>query len=82
LKPENIKKSDVTRKPSVVHKISLRRREFFSPYACTIRSFRSKSKTIAIQRRIDPLGERYYDGLMIVMQYLDGLSFRVTKGKK
>jgi hypothetical protein len=38
-------------------------------------------KTIAIQRRIYPLGERYYDGLMSVMEYFDGLSFPVNRKK-
>ncbi|CAF4022126.1 unnamed protein product, partial [Rotaria sp. Silwood1] len=39
-------------------------------------------KTIAIQRRIDNLGERYYDGVINAMEYLDGLSFIVAKRKK
>ncbi|CAF2042089.1 unnamed protein product [Rotaria magnacalcarata] len=44
---------------------------------------RSKqAKTVAIQRRIDKLGERYYDGTINTMEYLDGLSFIVTKRKK
>ncbi|CAF1336267.1 unnamed protein product [Rotaria magnacalcarata] len=44
---------------------------------------RSKqAKTIAIQRRMDKLGERYYDGAINAMEYLDGLSFVVAKGKK
>ncbi|CAF2658677.1 unnamed protein product [Rotaria sp. Silwood2] len=44
---------------------------------------RSKqAKTIAIQRRIDKLGERYYDGAINAMEYLDGLSFVVAKRKK
>ncbi|CAM4798434.1 unnamed protein product [Rotaria magnacalcarata] len=33
------------------------------------------AKTIAIQRRIDNLGQRYYDGVISVMDYLDGLSY-------
>jgi hypothetical protein len=33
-------------------------------------------------RRIDHLGQRYYDGLINVMEYLDGLSFTVAKRKK
>ncbi len=41
-----------------------------------------QAKTIAIQRRIDNLGERYYDGLINVMEYLDGLSYTVAKRKK
>ncbi|CAF5169528.1 unnamed protein product, partial [Rotaria magnacalcarata] len=37
---------------------------------------RSKqAKTVAIQRRINKLGERYYDGTINAMEYLDGLSF-------
>ena len=39
-------------------------------------------KTIAIQRRIDNLSERYYDGSISAMEYLDGLSFIVAKRKK
>jgi hypothetical protein len=39
-------------------------------------------KTIAIQNRIDTLDQRYYDGLLDVMKYLDGLSQVVTKKKK
>ncbi|CAF0948876.1 unnamed protein product [Rotaria sp. Silwood1] len=38
-------------------------------------------KTIAIQRRVDNLGERYYDGVINAMEYLDGLSFIVAKRK-
>jgi hypothetical protein len=41
-----------------------------------------QAKTIAIQRRIDNLDKRYYDGLINVMEYLDGLSFTVAKRKK
>ncbi|CAM4827788.1 unnamed protein product [Rotaria magnacalcarata] len=44
---------------------------------------RSKqAKTVAIQRRITKLGERYYDGTINAMEYLDGLSFIVAKRKK
>ncbi|CAF4155499.1 unnamed protein product, partial [Rotaria magnacalcarata] len=44
---------------------------------------RSKqAKTIAIQRRMDKLGERYCDGAINAMEYLNGLSFVVAKGKK
>ncbi|CAF2972812.1 unnamed protein product [Rotaria sp. Silwood2] len=44
---------------------------------------RSKqAKTVAIQRRMDKLGERYYDGALNAMEYLDGLSFVVAKRKK
>ncbi|CAF1343242.1 unnamed protein product, partial [Rotaria magnacalcarata] len=44
---------------------------------------RSKqAKTVAIQRRINKLGERYYDGTINAMEYLDGLSFIVAKRKK
>ncbi|CAF2058936.1 unnamed protein product [Rotaria magnacalcarata] len=39
-------------------------------------------KTISIQRRIDNLDKRYYDDLIHVMEYLDGLSFTVAKRKK
>ena len=38
-----------------------------------------QAKTIAIQRRIDNLRQRYYDG---AMEYLEGLSFTVAKQKK
>ncbi|CAF1654014.1 unnamed protein product [Rotaria magnacalcarata] len=41
-----------------------------------------QAKTIAIQRRIDCLDKRYYDGLINVMEYLNGLSFTVAKRKK
>ncbi|CAF1614148.1 unnamed protein product, partial [Rotaria magnacalcarata] len=44
---------------------------------------RSKqAKTIAIQRRMDKLGERYYDEAINAMEYLDGLSFVFAKEKK
>ena len=39
-------------------------------------------KTIAIHHRIDNLSERYYDGSISAMEYLDGLSFIVAKRKK
>ena len=42
----------------------------------------NQAKTIAMQRRIDNLDERYYDGLIDVMQYLAGLLFIVAKRKK
>ena len=43
---------------------------------------RSKqSRAIAIQRRIDNLDMRYYDCLLTLMEYLDGLSFVVAKQK-
>ncbi|CAF1277492.1 unnamed protein product [Rotaria sp. Silwood1] len=41
-----------------------------------------KFKTIAIQHRIENLTERYNDGLINVMEYLDGLSLVVAKKKK
>ncbi len=41
-----------------------------------------QAKTIAIQHRIDNLGIRYYDGVINVMEYLDGLSLVVAKRKK
>ncbi|CAF1237473.1 unnamed protein product [Rotaria sordida] len=41
-----------------------------------------QAKTIAIQRRIDNLGQRYYDGAISAMEYLDALSFTVAKQKK
>ena len=41
-----------------------------------------QAKTIAIQRRIDNFDVRYYDGVINVMEYLDGLSFVVAKRKK
>ena len=41
-----------------------------------------QAKTIAIQRRIDNLGQRYYDTAISAMEYLDGLSFTVAKQKK
>ncbi|CAF3845879.1 unnamed protein product [Rotaria sp. Silwood1] len=41
-----------------------------------------QAKTIAIQRRIDNLGQRYYGGLINAMEYLDGLSLTVAKRKK
>ena len=41
-----------------------------------------QAKTIAIQRRIDCLDKRHYDGLINVMEYLKGLSFTVAKRKK
>jgi hypothetical protein len=39
-------------------------------------------KTLSIQKRIDNLDKRYYDGLINVMEYLDGLSYTVAKRKK
>ncbi|CAF1927976.1 unnamed protein product [Rotaria magnacalcarata] len=41
-----------------------------------------QAETIAIQRRIDTLDKRYYDGAMNAMEYLGGLSFTVAKRKK
>ncbi|CAF2711072.1 unnamed protein product [Rotaria sp. Silwood2] len=41
-----------------------------------------QAKTIAIQRRINNLGQRYYDGAISAMEYLNGLSFTVAKQKK
>lgn len=41
-----------------------------------------QAKPIAIQRRIDSLGQRYYDTAISAMEYLDGLSFTVAKQKK
>ena len=41
-----------------------------------------QAKTIAIQRRIDNLGKRYYDSAISAMEYLEGLSFTVAKQKK
>ncbi|CAF1192349.1 unnamed protein product [Rotaria magnacalcarata] len=44
---------------------------------------RSKqAKTVAIQLRIDKLGERYYNVATNAMEYLDSLSFVVAKRKK
>ncbi len=67
-------------------KISWRRRESFSPSTYSIRAGLSgwvkQAETIAIQRGIDHLGEQYYDSLINVMEYLDGLSFTVAKRKK
>ena len=42
----------------------------------------NQAKTIAMQGRIDNLDKQYYDGLIDVMEYLDGLSFTVAKRKK
>ncbi|CAF1330935.1 unnamed protein product [Rotaria sp. Silwood1] len=41
-----------------------------------------QAKAIAIQRRIDNLGKRYYDCAINAMEYFDGLSFIVAKRKK
>ena len=41
-----------------------------------------QAKIIAIQRRIDNLGQRYYDSAISAMKYLEGLSFTVAKQKK
>ncbi|CAF4002007.1 unnamed protein product [Rotaria magnacalcarata] len=41
-----------------------------------------QAKTIAIQRRIDNIGQRYYDGVISAMEYLDGLSYTVAKRKE
>ena len=43
---------------------------------------KKQAKTIAIQRRIDNLNERYHGGAITIMEYLDGLSFTVAKRKK
>jgi hypothetical protein len=43
---------------------------------------KKQAKTIAIQNRIDNLNERYYGGVITVMEYLNGLSFTVAKRKK
>ena len=41
-----------------------------------------RCKTIAIQRRVDNLAERHYDRVVCVMEYLNELSFTVTKQKQ
>jgi hypothetical protein len=38
-----------------------------------------QAKTIVIQRCIHNLGDRYYECLITVMEYLEGLSFVVAK---
>ncbi|CAF1543439.1 unnamed protein product [Rotaria magnacalcarata] len=50
-------------------------------YAC-LGARPKQTKTIAIQRRIENLGQRYYDGVISAMEYLDGLSYTVAKRKK
>jgi len=63
---------------------SSRKREWFSPYTQLTASFAAKAKyakTIASQCRIDNLGERYYDGLINVREYVDGLLLIVAKTK-
>lgn len=37
---------------------------------------------MAIQRRINHLRERYYEGFITTMEYLDSISFVVAKQKK
>ncbi|CAF3313773.1 unnamed protein product [Rotaria socialis] len=41
-----------------------------------------QARTMAIQRHIDCLDRRYYDGVINVMEYLNGLSLTVAKRKK
>ena len=41
-----------------------------------------QAKTIAIQRHIDNLDKRYYDELVDVIEYLNGLSLTVVKRNK
>jgi hypothetical protein len=54
----------------------------YIPFTAGLGARAKQAKRIAIQRRIDNLGKRYYDGLINVMKYLDSLSFTVVKRKK
>jgi hypothetical protein len=54
----------------------------YTQFSAGLSARAKQAKTIANQRRIGTLGERYYDGLINVMEYLDGLSFTVAKRKK
>ncbi|CAF1503253.1 unnamed protein product, partial [Rotaria sp. Silwood1] len=42
----------------------------------------TQAKSPAISFIIDKLGERYYDGAINAMEFLDDLSFTVTKQNK
>jgi len=41
-----------------------------------------QKKTLAIQHRIENLDQRYYEGVIDIMEYLDGLSYTVAKRRK
>ncbi len=47
----------------------------FIQFNAGVRARSKQTKTIAIQRRIDPIGEQYYEGLITATEYLDSLSF-------
>ncbi len=47
-----------------------------------LRAKAKQTKIIAIQSRIDHIGERYYDSFMSLMKYLHGLLYTVTTRKK
>jgi hypothetical protein len=54
----------------------------FTQFSAGLGARPKQAKTIAIQRRIDNLDKRYYDELIGVMEYLNGLSLTVAKRKK
>ena len=54
----------------------------YAQFSVGLGSRSKQAKTIAIQRRIDNLGQRYYAGAISAMEYLEGLSFAVAKQKK
>jgi hypothetical protein len=54
----------------------------YSQFNADLGARSKQAKTIAIQRRIDNLDKRNYDGLIDVMEYFDGLSLTVAKRKK
>jgi len=68
-----------------VKKIFLNEKKFKSINMYQLAFFSQKKiffNALKCTRRIDHLGQRYYDGLINVMEYLDGLSFTVAKRKK
>jgi DNA-binding ferritin-like protein (Dps family) len=47
-----------------------------------LRTKAKQTKIIAIQSRIDHIGERYYDSFMSLMKYLHGFSYTLIKREK
>ena len=53
----------------------------FTQFKAGLGAGNKQAKTLAIQHRIDHLGERYRCGTMTAMEYLDGPSYTVAKRK-
>ena len=53
----------------------------FTQFKASLCVRNKQAKTLAIQHRIDNLGERYRSGTITAMEYLEGLSYTVAKRK-